>query len=436
MLLTVFKKLPVSGRLKAVTDAVAYERPVFVGLSVIHTPLLKEDIEISKAVKKLGVPVVWGGVYTSVFPEMSLSADYVDYIVCGEGEETASELAKAIMENEPPQNISGVGYKDGGELKISCRTSFIDELDNYSPAWELVDIESYVEPYSDGDGRLMKILLSRGCPYRCAFCYNQTNPARRKFRIHSEEWVADQVSYIKEKTGMSMVRWVGDNNFGSMKKGMEIIGSVGLPWVSTARIEKIDDDFCKWAKESLCSHLGFGFESGSEKVLEILQKDTTRDVMRRGAAKLGQYGIFHSATWIHLIPGETEDDRRETREFMDEIYKIGQYVMFDMQGLRPYPGTHIWPRSLEAGLVPEMTNEAWARYENFMAPLFGWTEKRLQRLVALTRILYGRPFVSSALVPKWQSELLKKRYLRGKFAGPVEDVLSKKRIIRKSIVDS
>ena len=426
---------PVKDRPKAVMEAVKRDKPVFVGLSVIHTPLLSEDIEISKMLKEAGVPVVWGGIYPSMVPEIALAADYVDYVLTGEAELTAPELADTIASGKRPDRIPGAGYMEDGKAVVEQCGRFSENLDNFEPAWDLLKLGEYLEVSEGGASRLMMVPLSRGCPFRCAFCYNQSNPDRRKYRVHGADWVLRQVDFLQKRLAANAVRWIGDNPFGKRRQGMKIIEKVGLPWVAASRIEIINEEFCDWLKRSKCRYLGFGFESGSKKVLNILNKDVTPEQMERGVRNLDQCGIYASASWIHLVPHETDEDRRETREFMDHLHGTYSNIFHDIGGLRPYPGTPIWHDALKIGMKPPRTNEEWASWQSLTAPHLGWSDKRLWRLIMATRLLYGRPGSAGRIVPDWLYALERRRFLKGMFRGPVEDRMAKNNKLRPHLVE-
>ena len=173
---------------------VAAERPLFVGFSTITGPQLRPTIEASKKVHALGVPVVWGGVHATIMPLDVLKEDYVDFVVVNEGEETIQELARMLASDTPPfwPGVAGLAYKDAGGAPMFHRERpFIDDLDRFRPRWELIDVERYLIP-SGPYSRAIPVYISRGCPFRCGFCYNEV-VMKRTWRQHSDGFILDQI---------------------------------------------------------------------------------------------------------------------------------------------------------------------------------------------------------------------------------------------------
>lgn len=422
---------PERDRQAAIRDAVRQARPLFVGLSVMQSRLLLEDIEISRELKAAGVPVVWGGVYPSMMPELALASGYVDYVLTGEAESTVVEFADALARGASPRGIAGVGLRDDGGIDLTPCAPFAKDLDAFRPAWELIKPKDYVELYSGGQDLVFKIPLSRGCPFPCSFCYNRAQPDRRRFRIHGVDWIKRQIEYIKGKFDFTMVHWIGDNSFGKIEQGREAIEAAGMPWISPARIDIVDHDFAQWLVATRCRYIGFGMESGSDRVLEILEKGFTVGQIIKGMEILAGLDIITLLSWMHLIPGETGDDRRATRELMDELHRMCPNVIHaGIHPLKPWPGTPIWDRCIEMGMRPPATNEEWVDLHDSIPSLFGWSKKRVKRMMAMNQLLYGRTRMAEPLVPTWLYNLCRRRFLRGRFGGPIEEILRSRPALR------
>lgn len=405
-------------------EAIRDRRPLFVGFSNFLTATLVHDVRLSAKVRALGIPVVWGGIYSTVCPEQALAGADVDYIVQGDGEFVAPLLAEALAQGEAPKDIPGVGYKLKGELVLNPRQPLNRDLDQYRPAWDLVDIESYACPVPGANGHFLGVFVSRGCPFRCAFCYNHGDPERSQWRIHSVDYFRDQVRYLQKRIPLASVGLMGDHPFAYPEQGRAVAVAaeeMGLTWSAAMRVEIMRGDFAKWARQSKATLLGFGIESGSERMLRLIRKGFNPDQARECFAALAQSRIVVLACWVFFFPDETEEDRQQSYRLMDDLHRINPHTSYQVGWFRPYPKTPIWPRCLELGWKPPTTTEAWAERvgEINYAPFSDWSQARRRRLAwDLPWIYRSSP---SALAPavKW---LLRRRVQRGAFRLPLEDV--------------
>jgi len=174
------------------------ERPLFVGISTITGPQLKPVLETSRRLKALGVPVVWGGVHATIMPEDCLREDYVDFVVINEGEETTQDLARRLSGQAPMDfaAVPGLAWKDNGRVVVNPERPFIQDLDRFRPRWDLIPVERYLIQSGPYD-RALPVYISRGCPFRCGFCYNEV-VMKRTWRQHSDEFVLEQIQWLKD----------------------------------------------------------------------------------------------------------------------------------------------------------------------------------------------------------------------------------------------
>jgi len=196
---------PRHNRVKAVQDAVRDEEPLFVGFSNFLPHELPYDLETSKWLKTQGVKVVWGGIFSTVQPEVPLGSGFVDYIVVGEGERPVVQLAEAIENGVAPKGIPGVGYCDGEEMIIEPPLPPEPDLDKYGLAWDLLNLEDYIARNEKLNAVMTAVPFSRGCPFRCSFCYNAHDTGRRSWRGHSLEYMKDMVSYLNKRAGVNVL---------------------------------------------------------------------------------------------------------------------------------------------------------------------------------------------------------------------------------------
>jgi anaerobic magnesium-protoporphyrin IX monomethyl ester cyclase len=240
---------------QALVSLVLDERPIFVGFSTLTGPMILPMARASRVIKQaLPVPVVWGGLHPTMLPEQTLRNDFVDIVAIGEGEHTAVELAHVLREHGPGAEelaqVAGIAFKNGGQVVRTAARPFIQDLDQHRPAWHLVDIERYFRSgqhfYTDigsqfwGE-KIAAVFTSRGCPWRCAFCYNQF-VNKRSFRAQSAQGVVDEIQEYKERYGVTAIIFEDDGFFTNRERALEIIRHIDVPWTSSIRA----DYLAKW----------------------------------------------------------------------------------------------------------------------------------------------------------------------------------------------
>lgn len=341
---------------------VAAERPLFVGFSTITGPQLRPTIEASKKVHALGVPVVWGGVHATIMPLEVLREDYVDFVVVNEGEETAQELA-AMLANDKPrfwQGVAGLAYKDAdGTPLFHQERPFIDDLDRFRPRWELIPVERYLIP-SGPYTRAIPVYISRGCPFRCGFCYNEV-VMKRTWRQHSDDFILDQIEWLKDNYRIEAVDYADDYLFGRIKPMQRLVEKVGMPWSGQVRVQLLKPEFVEWMRDTGCQWVNIGAESGSQAVLDSMHKDQKAWQIEWGVRHLTEYApnIEANLSFIVGLPDETPQDIKITLDLIERLCDMNAKARCSVCVYMPYPGTPLWPKALEMGYVPPRNQEGW-----------------------------------------------------------------------------
>lgn len=344
-------------------------KPLFIGFSVFTGDEMDSYIKTSRYIKThSNTPVVWGNAHPSLLPEQCLNEDYIDFVVIGEGEITMVELAKALKEQAPVSSIKGIGYKGiGGRVCINERREFIKNLDDYSLDWDLVDIERYIKPYWELD-RVLQFVTSRGCPHNCGFCYNLVFNKRR-FRAHSAEKVVAEINRLKEKHDLQGVFFWDDNFFANRQRAFEIVSKVDLPYYAEARLDRFDEDFARKLAETRCRLLLTGAESGSDRVLKLINKGATVADTMRATRLLTKYpSVRMSPSIIFGTPTETKEEYRQTIKMIIDMFEINKNLVFTTGFYMPFPGTDLYDLSKKMGFVEPARTEDWARMDR-------WTDK-------------------------------------------------------------
>lgn len=341
---------------------VAAERPLFVGFSTITGPQLRPTIAASKRVHTLGVPVVWGGVHATIMPLDVLKESYVDFVVVNEGEETAQELA-SILTNDRPRlwaGVAGLAYKEAdGTPMFHHERSFIADLDRFRPRWDKIPVERYLissGPYR----RAIPVYISRGCPFRCGFCYNEV-VMKRTWRQHSDGFILDQIRWLQDRYQIDAVDYADDYLFGRIKPMQRLVEKVSLPWSGQVRVQLLSPEFVKWMHDTGCQWVNIGAESGSQAVLDNMHKDQKAWQIAWGVRNLaeGAPHIEANLSFIVGLPGETSADTQITLDLIEELCRINTQARCSVCVYMPYPGTPLWPQALAQGYTPPSDQEGW-----------------------------------------------------------------------------
>jgi radical SAM superfamily enzyme YgiQ (UPF0313 family) len=330
-------------------------------------------IVIAEEVRKLtngNVPLIWGGSHPSILPEQTLESNLVDIVVIGEGDYVFYDLVKAIEHKRPLKSIEGIGFKDGKDIILTPPRQFAD-MDSLLPTpWDLVNIEDYicVDNYFLKDSpRTLDIgQTSRGCPYRCGFCCS-SSILKKKWRGMSVErsleaimepvkkykltgfWLRDDEFYVK-----------GDRAFSICNK----VAEKKLQWYATgSRI----DDFNRFTDEqiSLIKRSGgritkFGAESGSNRILDLIQKGIHVEDTIKANEKCKKHGIIPAYSLIIGFPTETFEDINSTIDLAFKLKKDNPQAQLEtFPTYTPFPCTPMWPLALKEGLIPPDKLAGW-----------------------------------------------------------------------------
>jgi radical SAM superfamily enzyme YgiQ (UPF0313 family) len=347
---------------------------LLIGFSTITGPSLDPTIQASETLKRNfpSIPIIWGGVHASLLPRQTLENDFLDIVVIGEGEETLIELAECLNKGDSLDKVRGIGYKEGGKIHLTEAREFLENLDKYQPAWDLVDINKYFWKLGE-ERKALFVVTSRGCPYGCTFCYNTTFNKRR-WRSHSVEYVVSQIKMLKERYGVNAIYFQDDNFFTDKARAYEILERIDMPWYAEIRADNLDEEDIKKMKGLKCERLFIGAESGSNRVLrEVIKKGiTTSDIIK--AVNICKDTIRLTLSFIIGFPRETRREIFKTLDFISQLRGICKENEFILNVLAIVPGTEIY-YSLPGEVKPRNTRE-WAYITRQDIDHKPWIKKR------------------------------------------------------------
>ncbi|MBI1935273.1 B12-binding domain-containing radical SAM protein [Candidatus Woesearchaeota archaeon] len=277
--------------------------------------------------------VVLGGFHPSVEPERTLRDTKCDIVIRGEGEQALLDIVN--------------GKRD--KIVTAPLVENIDEIP--MPAWDLIDMHDYVKMGTNSvigptpNNKEAKILSARGCPFDCAFCA-QAAISKRRMRYKSVQRVIDEIKYVHYTYGVDRVNFfddtfiVDDRRVIKLCAGLKEIHDQGIlyDWHCLTRADRTDPELFRIMKQAGCSQVTYGIETGSQKILDIIQKETTVQENLNAIKIAKAAGIKVRAQMIVGLPGETEETVEETAEFIRQAPADS----FGMHIFVPLPGGQIW----------------------------------------------------------------------------------------------
>ena len=318
-------------------------RPDVVG---VHTKTLttQRSVDIARTAREVGAWSVAGGPDAASRTEFYLAQGF-DAVVPSEGEATLRELAVARHAGRDVAGLAGLVTRSGTHLVRGAARPFLKELDALPlPAWDLVDMEGYLGRWERSTGeRRAAVLTSRGCPFDCSWCSKPT--FGRSFRQQSPERVMAELRRLKERYRVDYVRFC-DDVFGVSRAWIDdlldrmIAESLDLKFECLARVDLLKPELLKRMREAGLERVYVGVESGSQKMLDLMNRGTKLSQVERTADALRREGIRQF--WFLMLgyPGETLEDIEATlrlfRRFSPDEYSVSIAV--------PIPGTRFHER--------------------------------------------------------------------------------------------
>jgi radical SAM superfamily enzyme YgiQ (UPF0313 family) len=316
----------------------------YTGITCVSSQFQKAR-QIAKKVKTKNPETITilGGVHPTVATEETSSDPNVNIAVVGEGEKALLKIVKEKIEK-------GVVH---GEL--------VQDLDEIPfPARHLINMDWYLKRSGVVFSKWIKatsVMTSRGCPNDCHFCINSKHAMfGRKVRYHSVEYVEKEVEELVSKYGIEGIFFVDDNFVLNKKRLAQICGRIkrfDLKWMCQSRIDTLSRQSLEVMKDCGCVTVGFGVESGSQRVLNALNKNVAVENAIKAFDLCHQVGVKAFATIMIGNPEETKEDLELTDKLLERIKPDYLEIFY----LTPFQGTVLYDRAIENGwLIKENTN--------------------------------------------------------------------------------
>ncbi len=328
-----------------------------------------------------------GGPHPTFFPEV-LETTPFDGICIGEGEESFPEALESWQHGFPDVPAGFWIRREGGRgpvVRGPARgpVSALDRLPR--PAYDLF--------YDDPQYRKLPIRVfmpTRGCPYRCTYCYNRTlndryRPYGRLVRVTDPERALDHLEEVRQRWPFSLA-WFLDANFVADKRWLESFAlgyrrRITLPFFCKLRPERATERVVRILVDAGCVAVGLGIECGTERIRrEVLGRNVSDLDILEGCRRLKRHGIRIMSFNMLAVPGESFDDGLRTLA----LNVAGGVDHAGATILQPYPGTELARRAVEAGWFSGSYDELGASY--FAGSPFRMEQRERDRFTNLQRI--------------------------------------------------
>ena len=361
--------------------AMLFATSCILGFQVAH------GARVAKAVRQRhpDLPIIWGGWFPSVAPELFFKEGIADAVGLGQGELTFREVVQAIDSGESLETVPGLMVEREGKTIMTDHRPVVG-FDKFPDApWHLIDFEEYVErqqnpgpwkmrhkypdPWDMPAGtqvRGFSYFSSFGCPEPCTFCCSPMVTGRRWKAIPGKK-LAEDLLELQERFNFNVMRFQ-DANFGVAEKRSneftETLIEHGSPfwWSGCYEIETI----ARYKKESLdklqeskCHMVSLGAEAGSAEQQAVIKKNIDTGHFETSLRAMYERNITTGCSWIIGYPGETEESMFSTLRRAAEMKLKFPRAASDVFPFRPIPGTEDFDKAVRLGYKAPRTLEEW-----------------------------------------------------------------------------
>jgi radical SAM superfamily enzyme YgiQ (UPF0313 family) len=303
-----------------------------------------EMIKLAKKICGSNVPVIVAGSDPTDHQQLYFEHG-ADFAIIGEGEITLSELIEALLEKSGRKlsEIFGIAFPQNGAVYKTNSRGFQKDLDVFPfPAWDLLEVEKYRAAWRKKHGYYsLNLVTTRGCPFRCNWCAKPIYGDR--YNSRSPENVASEMLWLRQNFQPDHL-WFADDIFGLKPGWVEKFGEavkaadVVTPFKIQARVDLLHEEAVAGLKKAGCKTVWVGAESGSQKILDAMDKGTTVEQIYAVTKRLKRYGIEVCFFLQFGYPGETDDDIEKTLKMVRDCQPddIGISVSYPLPGTRFY----------------------------------------------------------------------------------------------------
>lgn len=341
-----------------------------------------------------------GGVHPSIAPEQALLQTKADVAVMGEGEITIVDIVKAIESKQGFSDIKGTAFMDNGQYIQNEPQDFIKDLDSIPiPARDLLPMDKYLKTSPDIPMLYptMTLFASRGCKANCIYCQPVAkNLFGKRMRQRSVSSVVSEIDSLKDKYSFNNLYFTDDELLYNGRDWIEelcttfIENKLNLRWICQARVDQIDNDLVMLMKRSGCYAIGFGVESGSNRILKYMRKGYNVSQVERAFEICRQNRIITTCNLMVGTPGETFETIQES---IDMLIKIRPNLV-RCSITTPTPGSDLHTQMTKENRINITTLSDFDRWTAYPIQLDNFSKKDIEKSIKKLLMVFYKNFFS------------------------------------------
>ena len=357
---------------------------------------IKHMMEASKFVKSLNPKIctVLGGSWAQIYPGMCMQDNNIDVVCAGEGDYLLAEVMEYVEGKKNLRDIPGIMYRgvEGAKIKQNPPRQQIQNLDELPRMpWHLVNLNNYSAVGFRPGKASIAMVTSRGCQFRCGFCsivtlYKQT------WRGFSVQRIMDDLEYLENTYGIQDFFFMDDLITGDFKRFEQLVDTLAASgkdynWsvagIRADHVLRLKEETLQKMVQSGCRNIDIGVESGNPRILKLMKKDTTVDVVMRTNRKMSKYPIIIKYTFMGGFPTETEEEFRDTLKLRRILQEENEYATAPLFFYTPFHDTPLYPIAIKNGFKPPRSLKDWSdfNYNTWYRKYPCWLTKRMIQLV-------------------------------------------------------
>lgn len=357
------------------------------------TGSIESDLSVASFAKKINpdIKVAAFGIHVTALPDDCFKLEpKLDFIIRGEPEETALELAGVLKTNGKTEKVKGISWRKNTKIIHNPNRPLIKDLDSLPfPVWKYVDVKKYQMPFSGKP--FLLVGLGRGCPYSCLFCADKTFYGQ-KLRLPSPKKAVDEIERNIKKYGVNeFLFWTESftlNRDFALAVCREIIKrKLKIRFVVNSRVDYIDRELLSQLKKAGCFMIGFGIESANNRILKAMRKRVTVSQIKKAVELAKKAGLEVTGHFMLGFPGETKETILRTINLACDLpFDFAQFYC-----CVPFPGADLYDLALKKNWL---ATKDWSFFEqNFsVLNLPGLSAEEIMELRRLAfRKFYLRP---------------------------------------------